>query len=148
MSPRERMERVKGIEPSSSAWKAIARPLSYTRPKRLSLLAYIQRTRSLIRCSSYSSNKWWGELDLNQRRLSQRIYSPPPLTARASPLRNPQKWVSPPIPSNQSLRNSHSQNTVSGCNPKTSIMLQNPREPVPKSVSVNQCALCPLRPAL
>ena len=25
------MERVKGIEPSSSAWKAVARPLSYTR---------------------------------------------------------------------------------------------------------------------
>jgi hypothetical protein len=26
-----RMERVKGIEPSSSAWKAVALPLSYTR---------------------------------------------------------------------------------------------------------------------
>ena len=26
------MERVKGIEPSSSAWKAAALPLSYTRP--------------------------------------------------------------------------------------------------------------------
>jgi hypothetical protein len=25
------MERVKGIEPSSSAWKAVALPLSYTR---------------------------------------------------------------------------------------------------------------------
>ena len=28
----------------------------------------------------------WAELDLNQRRLSQRIYSPPPLTTRASTL--------------------------------------------------------------
>src|SRR5690554_6714591 len=30
--------------------------------------------------------QWWRGLDLNQRRLSQRIYSPPPLTTRA-PLR-------------------------------------------------------------
>ena len=28
---RKRLERVKGIEPSSSAWKAVALPLSYTR---------------------------------------------------------------------------------------------------------------------
>src|SRR5215207_1646300 len=28
--------------------------------------------------------EWWKELDLNQRRLSQRIYSPSPLTTRAS----------------------------------------------------------------
>jgi hypothetical protein len=27
------LERVKGIEPSSSAWKAVALPLSYTRIK-------------------------------------------------------------------------------------------------------------------
>src|SRR5690348_15761123 len=30
LSPRK-LERVKGIEPSSSAWKAVALPLSYTR---------------------------------------------------------------------------------------------------------------------
>src|SRR5262247_2507038 len=30
----ERLERVKGIEPSSSAWKAVALPLSYTRVAR------------------------------------------------------------------------------------------------------------------
>ena len=28
----EKGKRVKGIEPSSSAWKAVALPLSYTRP--------------------------------------------------------------------------------------------------------------------
>jgi hypothetical protein len=28
-----KMERVKGIEPSSSAWKAVALPLSYTRTR-------------------------------------------------------------------------------------------------------------------
>jgi hypothetical protein len=27
------LERVKGIEPSSSAWKAVALPLSYTRER-------------------------------------------------------------------------------------------------------------------
>lgn len=32
----------------------------------------------------------WGELDLNQRRQSQRIYSPSPLATRASP--HLQKW--------------------------------------------------------
>ena len=31
MELRDEMERVKGIEPSSSAWKAVALPLSYTR---------------------------------------------------------------------------------------------------------------------
>ena len=30
----ERLERVKGIEPSYSAWKAAALPLSYTRARR------------------------------------------------------------------------------------------------------------------
>jgi hypothetical protein len=30
---RKVLERVKGIEPSSSAWKAVALPLSYTRTR-------------------------------------------------------------------------------------------------------------------
>ena len=30
-NPLKTLERVKGIEPSSSAWKAVALPLSYTR---------------------------------------------------------------------------------------------------------------------
>jgi hypothetical protein len=30
-NPLKKLERVKGIEPSSSAWKAVALPLSYTR---------------------------------------------------------------------------------------------------------------------
>ena len=59
------LERVKGIEPSYSAWKAAALPLSYTRA-----------ARSPVR-------QWWRRLDSNQRRLSQRIYSPSPLTTRA-----------------------------------------------------------------
>ena len=40
-------ERVKGIEPSSSAWKAVALPLSYTRICNRSLLT--GRQRSAIR---------------------------------------------------------------------------------------------------
>ena len=59
------LERVAGIEPAYSAWKAAALPLSYTRDVR-------------------SEDEWWRELDLNQRRRSQRIYSPSPLTTRAS----------------------------------------------------------------
>ena len=62
---RESVERVAGIEPAYSAWKAAALPLSYTRGVR-------------------SEDEWWRELDLNQRRRSQRIYSPSPLTTRAS----------------------------------------------------------------
>ena len=60
------VERVAGIEPAYSAWKAAALPLSYTRGR-----------GSVV-------TEWWRELDLNQRRLSQRIYSPSPLTTRAS----------------------------------------------------------------
>ena len=62
---------MKGIEPSYSAWKAAALPLSYTRKLR-------GQARAVF---------WWRGLDSNQRRLSQRIYSPSPLTTRA-PLRN------------------------------------------------------------
>jgi hypothetical protein len=39
------LERVKGIEPSSSAWKAVALPLSYTRAMRQSSGAVIRKTR-------------------------------------------------------------------------------------------------------
>jgi hypothetical protein len=64
----EWLERVAGIEPAYSAWKAAALPLSYTRGG----------------CRYDPVTEWWRELDLNQRRLSQRIYSPSPLTTRAS----------------------------------------------------------------
>src|SRR5262249_41012436 len=45
--PLKSLERVKGIEPSSSAWKAVALPLSYTRVGNRSLLT--GRQRSAIR---------------------------------------------------------------------------------------------------
>ena len=75
------MERVAGIEPAYSAWKAAALPLSYTRirlPVKLTSLS-VSQSHSLL---SYFKH-WWRGLDSNQRRLSQRIYSPPPLTTRA-----------------------------------------------------------------
>ena len=56
-------KRVKGIEPSSLAWKAIALPLSYTR-----------------------GGRDWGVQDSNLRRHSHQIYSLTPLTARETPL--------------------------------------------------------------
>jgi hypothetical protein len=61
------LERVAGIEPAYSAWKAAALPLSYTR---------FSATAAL------PDQRWWRRLDSNQRRLSQRIYSPSPLTTR------------------------------------------------------------------
>ena len=63
------MERVKGIEPSYSAWKAAALPLSYTRITR-KMVTPVCLTRQ---------KEWWGKQDSNLRRRSQRIYSPPPL---------------------------------------------------------------------
>ena len=43
------LERVKGIEPSSSAWKAVALPLSYTRRIRFPSLPITRRLYSLLR---------------------------------------------------------------------------------------------------
>ncbi len=57
------MERVKGIEPSTSAWKAEVLPLNYTR-------IYF---------------KWWREQDSNLRTRWERIYSPPRLANFAIP---------------------------------------------------------------
>ncbi len=78
-------ERVKGIEPSSLAWKAIALPLSYTR-----FSSCGSRRMTLI--ERYGSDVWWtdwlewGVQDSNLRRHSHLIYSQAPLTARETPL--------------------------------------------------------------
>ncbi len=62
------MERVAGIEPAPSAWKAEVLPLNYTR--KLILHLYIA---DMVVGEGFEPSK-----------LSQRIYSPSPLTARES----------------------------------------------------------------
>ncbi len=62
------MERVAGIEPASSAWKAEVLPLYHTRVPGEAQGNFIRN--------------WWRGLDSNQRRLSQQIYSLPPLATR------------------------------------------------------------------
>jgi hypothetical protein len=80
-------ERVKGIEPSSSAWKAVALPLSYTRAResphasppspRLRRLAFaIGRLASR---SAAGAKAGGGGRTRTYEGVSQRIYSPPPL---------------------------------------------------------------------
>jgi hypothetical protein len=65
------VERVMGIEPTPSAWKAEVLPLNYT------------RKRAGFSPLGHASNRaWWRGEDSNLRRLSQQIYSLPPLTAR------------------------------------------------------------------
>ena len=61
------LERVGGIEPPCSAWKADVLPLNYTRQHLISAPASI---------------KWWRGKDSNLRRLSRQIYSLLPLAAR------------------------------------------------------------------
>jgi hypothetical protein len=69
---------VKGIEPSSLAWKAIALPLSYTR-------GGADARRATVVSHPRSD---WGVQDSNLRRQCHQIYSLTPLTARETPL-----WV-------------------------------------------------------
>ena len=82
------MERVAGIEPAYSAWKAAALPLCYTRR------VYLEPVGSDFR------KQWWRGLDSNQRTHSDQIYSLAPLTTRP-PLRE----NSPQLLDIQSVRN-------------------------------------------
>ena len=102
------MERVMGIEPTPSAWKAEVLPLNYTRSaftpnygpggqtttclqaSSLSRLSRIEDLRSIRTPSPESPPAatsprptiWWRGEDSNLRRLSRQIYSLIPLTAR------------------------------------------------------------------
>ncbi len=68
------MERVAGIEPASSAWKAEVLPLNHTRVPLSQRFVVTQKTRY--------RKLWWWEKDSNLRRHSRQIYSLIPLTAR------------------------------------------------------------------
>ncbi len=62
------MERVAGIEPASSAWKAVTLPLSYTRLRHHT--SYTDYYAVLP--ATYSDlGKWWRGLDSNQRTLTR-----------------------------------------------------------------------------
>ena len=79
-----------GIEPTPSAWKAEVLPLNYTRATDQANSDLLCRT--FVRCVLMQTRQnpvswWWRGKDSNLRRLSQQIYSLPPLTAR-EPLQN------------------------------------------------------------
>ena len=87
------LERVMGIEPTPSAWKAEVLPLNYTRnaPAALRIRACAaQRSTTFARPSTggveppltAGESVWWRGEDSNLRRLSRQIYSLIPLTAR------------------------------------------------------------------
>ena len=76
------LERVMGIEPTSSAWKAEVLPLNYTRLTQS--FTTVNRRPVGQRFPHYL---WWRGEDLNLRRLSRQIYSLIPLTTR-EPLQN------------------------------------------------------------
>ena len=77
-----------GIEPTSSAWKAEVLPLNYTRPSSFVYRQPPVQPKVRIRPTPvrFPPATWWRGEDSNLRRLSQQIYSLPPLTAR-EPLR-------------------------------------------------------------
>lgn len=77
------LERVKGIEPSSEAWKAPALPLSYTRSSSRNYIIPPRGTFLLNCCSSIAGGGGWIRTIVG---VSQQIYSLPPLATRA-PLR-------------------------------------------------------------
>ncbi len=78
-------ERVKGIEPSSLAWKAIALPLSYTRSCRTSCLSLFFYQSSPAQLLNHLRSQW-GVQDSNLRRQCHQIYSLTPLATRETPL--------------------------------------------------------------
>ncbi|CDH45353.1 conserved hypothetical protein [Candidatus Contendobacter odensis Run_B_J11] len=82
----DNLERVMGIEPTPSAWKAEVLPLNYTRlvaPKRRIGIIKMRRVSGHLSHNAKTIiPKWWRGKDSNLRRLSQQIYSLPPLTAR------------------------------------------------------------------
>ncbi len=74
------LERVAGIEPASSAWKAEVLPLNYTRLTNFPALSQDPAPLSVAPCGR--AIQWWRGKDLNLRRLSRQIYSLIPLTTR------------------------------------------------------------------
>ena len=86
------LKRVKGIEPSSSAWKAVALPLSYTR-KRIRKGEFVMRNDpsranrlTLIPHSAFASPH---SISTRRRRLGRSRTEPPTTLQRATTWRQP-----------------------------------------------------------
>ena len=77
---RKIVERVAGIEPASSAWKAEVLPLYHTRH----YFRLMGNIMALLSKTTTAPPYWWREKDSNLRRHSRQIYSLIPLTARES----------------------------------------------------------------
>jgi hypothetical protein len=73
--PLKSLERVKGIEPSSSAWKAVALPLSYTRAGNSRQTSVIRSLASPMTDLCFSRDGGGGRTRTYEG-VSQRIYSP------------------------------------------------------------------------
>jgi hypothetical protein len=116
-----RLERVMGIEPTPSAWKAEVLPLNYTREHREPqpagqtgpghhrpshpepghrVVARPQPSGPDGTAQRTLESCWWRGEDSNLRRLSRQIYSLIPLTAR-EPLRNERRSIRGPAPGRQ-----------------------------------------------
>ena len=120
------MERVEGIEPSSSVWKTVALPLSYTRA-RYTFVAVVRgnthagRSRPLTAAIKHKNQSdaiavrpdgGWGWVRTNVG-ASQQIYSLPPLATRAPTLNGldhaPEAFcATPPATVTRSSRNATS----------------------------------------
>ena len=91
----KKMERMAGIEPATTAWKAVVLPLNYIR------IIWSGRRDSNSRPSPWQGDAlplshfrtiWSREMDSNHRMQCKRIYSPPPLAARESLEKNWSWW--------------------------------------------------------
>ena len=84
------MERVDGIEPTYSAWKAAVLPLYYTRTETTAVLCFHKETSAADPhrkpCRPYRK-RVVGEAGLEPAKLTQGIYSPPPLPLGTFPQR-------------------------------------------------------------
>ena len=86
------MERVMGIEPTYSAWKAEVLPLNYTRR---------HKTLSLVSVDRTAPRYWWRGKDSNLRRRSRQIYSLFPLATREPLQKEPCILYKPILPVNK-----------------------------------------------
>src|SRR3989344_8774309 len=92
------LERVDGIEPTSSAWKAAALPLCYTRAETAEVLGE-RRSRflSVVLIHRIRQGAWWGKKDSNLRSL-RRGFTVPPLCHSGHSPSAPCRTHGPPVP--------------------------------------------------